>query len=86
MDMETYVMDVHRIVFGEMHQGGNMRGKPALLIKIEDKTGWSVGYLKHTDHQRLGQLRGIEPNGKYTLYVREVRIRIANKKNSLTHT
>ena len=80
MDMETYVMDAHRLVFGEMNQEVNMRGKPALLIRIEEKSGWVVGYLKHTDQQRLGQLRGIEPNGKYTLYVREVRIRIANKK------
>ena len=82
MDMETYVMDVHRIVFGEMNQGENMRGKLALLIKVEDKTGWGGRrlLLKHTDHQRIGQLRGIENNGKYTLYVREVRIRTANCK------
>ena len=76
--MITYVMDVHRIVWGEMTEGANMRGKPALLIRIEEKSGWKVGYLKHTDHQRIGQLRGIENNGKYTLYVREVRIRTAN--------
>ena len=70
---ETYVMNLHRLVFGEMTNGMPINGEPALIIRVEDSSGNVLGHLKHTMCDRIGDLRFLQPDGRYNLYIRQVR-------------